>query len=721
MLCPYCLEIQDLHPDTDPDRGPILKCPNEACAGYTIPLQYAADHATYPPLPVSIIGLPGHGKSVYIDSLIQEINQLGARWDDSNFYYSWLDEVQMRQAMARLKALREGQLPEITRTVFQQPQVLRLDHIPRIGGCQLIIFDTGGEAFLDTAVMADAAKYVRNSTAVVMLLSIKADEEQGGPDLINAMMTVYLQSMSQTGGRTQEQNLIVVLTKGDELVDRPDIPESARDALSAPNYSPASSIWDSLQQSSDDLERWLRSEYCGYHNFVNLVRSRFKAVRYCLVSAQGQAADENGIIYQIMPRGVIAPLLWLWRLQYAPVWVEAEDGGRELYLDFADAVANAGGRTIRLEGQRYLINRPIKVTSPLTIVGAGKGKTILLLGGAKCGLEITLPNKDDTPKKPVTLRGLTVRRFGVHPGDVIRLLHGGLRLAECAVTGGKAGELGEETCQGHGLRLTSEAQLAVAGTDFTKNSGIGLLLQGGSSTKVEGCTFTDNGMAGVHLATTARAAVRGSTFRANKVGIKIEQAQSTTIEGNSCEQNTENGILVKGSVGSDVKLRNNRCSGNAKSGVVVRDRAAPLVDGNVCEKNGGDGLAFLDTSGGTASGNRLTGNAISGLRVADQSDPTVENNVATGNVANGIVVTHTAAGSVRQNECSNNRGDGIRVEGVGEVVLANNTATDNAGHGVAILKAESKAKFTPTADQLKGNRKGPVRDERPKTGGWFRK
>src|SRR5919198_4559139 len=120
-LCPHCLETRDLKEVNDPEHGLVLRCDNPRCDYPTVPVLYGEDYASHPPVPLSIIGLSGHGKTVFIEALIEEIKAVGVRWADGGVYFTWLDEVQMRNAYKRIRALREGQLPKGTRTVFQQP------------------------------------------------------------------------------------------------------------------------------------------------------------------------------------------------------------------------------------------------------------------------------------------------------------------------------------------------------------------------------------------------------------------------------------------------------------------------------------------------------------------------------------------------------------------------------------------------------------------------
>ena len=708
MLCPHCLELRDLKEVDDPDRGKVLRCSNPACADFTVPVLYAEEYAAHPPMPVSIIGLSGHGKTVFIESLLQEIQQLGARWLDSGFFFTWLDEVQMRRAYTRLRGLREGQLPKGTKTVFQQPQVIRLSNIPRLGGCQLIVFDTGGEAFLDSATLADAGKYVRNSPAVVWLLSLKRGDPYDTPDDVNQMMTVYLQTMARIGGTTKNQNLILVLTKGDELLARPDFPASAQKALAAPDYSPAGTIWGTLDQASTDIEAWLRSEKCGYHNLVNLVKSRFKSVRYCAVSAQGAPADGEALKYGLMPRGVLAPLLWLWRLDRDAVWQDRGSGEKALFLDVGEAIASAEGGAVQLEDRTYTVSAPLNIRKPVAIVGRGLGKTILEVTAPGYGIGIATAGK-------VEFRGLTIRRAGTAPGDMIRILAGDVDMTDTAVSGGIAGTSADgKPLTGIGILAAKQTRLTITASQVRSNHGNGILLIERSHARIEGCTFEGNGDAGVYARTYGSVAVARSVCRQNQTGIWIEAANAATVEANTCDLNGSSGITVSGTVGAGVVVRGNQCRQNSREGIHVRNQAAPTISDNTCSDNRRSGISFTDQAAGAARGNTCANNARHGIRIADDAAPVVAGNQATSNGECGLFYEDRAAGEALANQCLGNGGEGVRIEGTARPSIEDTTAKDNQGYGIVISGEKSRAEFDPKANVLDGNKKGALLDLRPK-------
>src|SRR5205823_4481309 len=99
-----------------------------ACREVGVPLLYAQDYADFPPLPFAIIGLRGHGKTVFLTSLLHEFNDLGKRWP--GFYSAPLDEESFKEVERRLAEMRAGRLPEATRMVFPRAEILRLQHVP---------------------------------------------------------------------------------------------------------------------------------------------------------------------------------------------------------------------------------------------------------------------------------------------------------------------------------------------------------------------------------------------------------------------------------------------------------------------------------------------------------------------------------------------------------------------------------------------------------------
>src|SRR6516165_4968474 len=111
MLCPVCLREVDQFVEEEADSVPILTCPHKDC-GYNVPLSYRDDYATHPPLPFSLIGLTGHGKTVFKDGFLHQLDNLGS-WPD--FYFNWLEEIDVRNVRGAMLDMQAGRLPDATR------------------------------------------------------------------------------------------------------------------------------------------------------------------------------------------------------------------------------------------------------------------------------------------------------------------------------------------------------------------------------------------------------------------------------------------------------------------------------------------------------------------------------------------------------------------------------------------------------------------------------
>src|SRR5262249_49930443 len=139
-----------------------------------------------------------------------------------SFYSAPLDEESFREVEKRLSEMRVGRLPEATRMVFPRAEVIRLQNVPRVGGCHLMMFDTSGEAFLTVNGVMAYARYVKRSPSVIWLISLENIES---PDELDRVLTVYLQALAEMKGNSEKQELIVVLTKGDLLLHNSNLPD----------------------------------------------------------------------------------------------------------------------------------------------------------------------------------------------------------------------------------------------------------------------------------------------------------------------------------------------------------------------------------------------------------------------------------------------------------------------------------------------------------------
>lgn len=294
MLCPFCLI------DVRFAQGPPPSCPE---CGEPVPTLYVRDYESCPPVVLSMVGLSGHGKTVFLASLLYELDRIHSRWP--NFSYQPLDESGMKTLEEAQTALARGNLPQSSPKVFPRPVILRLDGVPQLNSCHLLLYDTAGEVFERKAELLEYGRYALRSPYVVWLLSLTEGELRH--DLLK-LLTVYADTRAEDPTGDRPQTLLLVLTKTDRLRDRPDLPEAFQELLSGRSDATPMST-EERQKISGALLNWLEQQ-SEFTNIVRRARHLFHEVACTAVSALGsdpQGQDQN---ISVAPRAVLQPLLW---------------------------------------------------------------------------------------------------------------------------------------------------------------------------------------------------------------------------------------------------------------------------------------------------------------------------------------------------------------------------------------------------------------------------
>lgn len=697
MLCPYCQENVDAFPPAASGSG--LRCPQ--CGDEEVPRLYPLDYGTHPAVPVCIFGPGGHGKSVYIDALLHHL-ETRIQWP--RFSQQWMSQADMAVTRERLRAVREhGALPQFTERVFPRPQVLRLRNVPRVGGCQLLFFDTSGETFSDVAYFTEQGRYIRAARAVVWLISL-TDLEY--PQQLSDLMTVYAEAMRAMGGDPKQQTVIVTLTKGDRFFNDPSLPASAREFLENDELNPAGDAWRRLARMSDDLESWLRGR--GHANVVNLLPDLFRAARFCIVSAQGAEADaeSNLLALDLMPRGVLAPLFWLWRETLPTVAVEA-DRREATYFSLLDAIAGAPeGAVLRLGAGTYTLPRRVEISKPLILVGGGPNLTTI-----QCDDEKFVIGAAPTAGT-VTLSGLTIRHLGEKPADVVRAFRGSLLLQECDVTGGLTGG---ETVPGDGVLALREAEVTVRKGFIYGNQGNGLAARDQAKVAAHETSLVENRRAGLY-ARGALAEAHGCMLSKNgREGAALGGNSRCVLTKNRCQQNGRSGFVLRDTC--LVELRGNHCGTNKEHGISCRHRAVVSAENNACIHNEASGVSVQDGVSGVFHQTTCQQNGLHGIEIGGEASPTLTENDCRENGEAGIRYTGRAAGDCDRNRCRENAGDGMHVTDSAAPKLTGNQVLDNGGHGVVVTPPARPVVGPKNA--AGGNARGDTKPATLFRKGWF--
>lgn len=310
MLCPFCLaDVKFKLEKAAGNLAFIYLCPN---CNEQVPALYSQDYRKYRPVVVSAIGFRQHGKTVYFASLFYTLKKLTLARDWPDFFTMGLDEDSLDTVYGNARMLEGGRLPDSTPKNFPRPTMIRAEDIPMQPDCTLLFFDTGGESFEKPTQLVQFAGFVRRARAAMLLISIPdlEDPRAGMQKLLNT----YVVGMGELGGRTQDQHLIVVYTKADQLVARfnPEWEELHTYLIkgSVDDLAQTKGYMKRLYEISDRLLEFTEQELQA-HEFVNTAEANFKSVTFSIISALGTEPYGAQLSVAIAPRRILDPILWV--------------------------------------------------------------------------------------------------------------------------------------------------------------------------------------------------------------------------------------------------------------------------------------------------------------------------------------------------------------------------------------------------------------------------
>lgn len=317
MLCPFCL--------ADINKFKQHKLPNSLASAYLcpecneqVPALYAQDYRRYPPVVTSAIGFRQHGKTVYFASLFYTLKKLSLARDWPDFFTMGLDEDSLDTVYGNARLLEGGALPDSTPKNFPRPTMIRAEGMPMQPNSTLLFFDTGGECFERPTQLVQFAGFVRRAKAVMLLISVAdlPDVRAGMQQLLNT----YVVGMRELGAPTDDQHLIVVFTKADQLAGRFGgrwetlrhyLVEGSVEALAHHNGYMAR-----MTEISDLLFDFTEQVLLA-HEFINAAQANFKSLSFSIISALGTEPEGAQLSVEIVPRRILDPLLWVMEKSHA--------------------------------------------------------------------------------------------------------------------------------------------------------------------------------------------------------------------------------------------------------------------------------------------------------------------------------------------------------------------------------------------------------------------
>ena len=137
-----------------------------------VPPMYVRGYAKYPPVVGSAVGFTGHGKTVYLASLMHELRgeRLAKCWP--RFHNLALNDESLTRVVDNMTSLRNGILPEATPVNLEAPTLLRLSGVPKLGSVTLCVYDVSGEVFRRGTTIGKYAPFVAKAKTVLLLISM---------------------------------------------------------------------------------------------------------------------------------------------------------------------------------------------------------------------------------------------------------------------------------------------------------------------------------------------------------------------------------------------------------------------------------------------------------------------------------------------------------------------------------------------------------------------
>lgn len=300
----------------------------------------------------------------------------------------------------------------------------------------------------------------------------------------------------------------------------------------------------------------------------------------------------------------------------------------------------ADGAMVRLGPGVYDLDRTVRITQGITLIGAGKGVTELRSSAEGSVLEVEVEGA-------VTFESLTLRHVGGAVANVVVVRRGDVMVRQATIVGA--------------VRDRSWFDDPVDARHLD-GAGFGLVVLGGSTARVVASDFYANGVAGM------------AAFDDTEL----------VVEDANVDANDEFGILIGGDARSTVRRTNMEANGMA--GAVVEDEAEVLLVENVVGANGVDGLAFVDQAGGVASRNTIQQNSANGITIfTERNDgPVLRDNLVRWNSGAGLSILEGGRVEVVHNHIEGNL-VGIVVLGYAEPDLENNVVVDHMDGGILFL------------------------------------
>jgi parallel beta-helix repeat protein len=491
-----------------------------------VPVEYVEDYGRYRPVRFSLVGARGHGKTVFLHSLLLQLTRLVERRSWSKFNFTPVPESGMKEVLDNVTDLDRGRLPPATPNVFPVPEIIRFGGMPQFGDFHLLMYDTSGEVLTVPEVRREVGGYLVRSSMVVWLVSLA---NLTGPEELRQHLANYTSHMRRNGRERHTQGVLVALTKCDKPIYQQQLPSEIRRYFESDDTQLDQNTLAQANQLSSAIEKYMIDG--GHNGFVTSLREWFKDVRFCATSALGSDPpdnpeadlDDRDLSIDVVPRGVLLPLLWVLWFSLPRALVREPNGKESPFFDLAEALETAThGSTVQLGRTTYHLTKPLRINSSVDIrvpedeesedpvtdyPELDRRAHIKCFGRGGIHFE-----GDDTEFQ---MSRVAIEYCGAMPANVCEVKDGHIDFQECDFLGGKV-ETGRVSV-GTGLVLCGKTHGRVLNCRCYNNAANGIAIIDRARPVVENSLFANNSKYGAYIR-DAKPKMKDNSFKDNGKG-----------------------------------------------------------------------------------------------------------------------------------------------------------------------------------------------------------
>ena len=320
IQCPRCRSLVRINPNEA--QNPSCKSCN-----FVIPLAYARGYNHAPSVFIQLFGLPGAGKTMFLDMLRLYLYDMDQAWEATGFYAQPITQLDMEHKDILQSERSQGTLPGSTpkrERNQNEVYIMLLNHMVRWGSRFLVVVDHAGEQFGKLVVDVAEIPFLQHTPVTILLLSLPdlVREKKRVDNLINS----YITSLEENGVNFAKEHhqLIIVFSKADLISNLPpelsDYLSKDTTYLSLKNQQRNFKISSEAEMDnyirqmsimSNVIRKWLEEKILGGATMLNMLKDKDIATRFTVMSATGLPLSGSGNALVPTPRRVLDPFFWV--------------------------------------------------------------------------------------------------------------------------------------------------------------------------------------------------------------------------------------------------------------------------------------------------------------------------------------------------------------------------------------------------------------------------